>query len=49
VAQGTPIDLPLAISIAPLQLPPASRCVWQFVIDGEAHPAWQVAFSVRAA
>ncbi len=48
VAQGTPIDLPLAISVAPLQLPAASRCVWQFAIDGEAHPAWQVAFSVRA-
>ncbi|CAN5746218.1 hypothetical protein BH20ACT1_BH20ACT1_10160 [soil metagenome] len=47
LAQGTPIDLPLAISIGPLQLPPATRCVWQLAIDGEADPLWQVAFSVR--
>lgn len=48
MAVGTPIDLPLAISIAPFPLPPATRCVWQFAIDGEADPAWQVAFTVRA-
>ncbi len=47
MAQGTPIDLPLAITIGPLQLPPGTRCVWQLTIDGEADPAWQVAFSVR--
>ena len=48
LAQGTPIDLPLAISIGPLPLPPGTRCVWQLAIDGEADPAWQVAFSVRS-
>lgn len=49
VALGTPIDLPLAITIGPLQLPPGTRCVWQLAIDDEADPHWQVAFSVRPA
>ncbi|MBW3611400.1 MAG: hypothetical protein KY438_07705 [Actinobacteria bacterium] len=47
LAPGTPIDLPLAITMAPVPLPPSTRCVWQFAIDGQADPAWQVAFSVR--
>lgn len=49
LAQGSPIDLPLAISIGPLILPAGTRCVWQLTIDGHADPAWQVAFSVRSA
>ncbi|MGI9120008.1 MAG: DUF6941 family protein [Acidimicrobiales bacterium] len=48
LAQGTPIDLPLAISVGPIPLPPGSRCVWQLSIDGQADPAWTLAFDVRA-
>lgn len=49
LASGTPIDLPLAISVAPVPLPPGTRCVWQLSIDGRADPGWQVAFDVRPA
>lgn len=48
LAQGTPIDLPLAIGVGPIPLPPGSRCVWQLSIDGHADPAWALAFDVRA-
>jgi hypothetical protein len=48
LAQGSPIDLPLAITIGPLALPAATRCVWQLTIDGATDPGWRVAFSVRS-
>jgi hypothetical protein len=47
LAQGSPIDLPLAINIGPLKLPAATRCVWQLTIDGATDPGWRVAFGVR--
>ena len=47
VAEGTPIDVPLAISVGPIPLPPGTRCVWRLSIDGVADPNWQVAFDVR--
>ena len=46
---GTPLDLPLAISIGPLPLAPGSRYVWQLSIDGATKSDWQVAFATRAA
>ena len=47
-AQGSPIDLPLAIGIGPISLPPATRCLWRLTIDGQTDPGWQVAFAVRS-
>ena len=47
VAEGTPIDLPLAINFGPLLLPAGRRCVWRLSIDGLSDPDWQVAFDVR--
>ena len=49
VAEGSPIDLPLAIAIGPLSLPPATRCVWRLAIDGTTRPDWQLPFDVRSA
>ncbi len=49
VAEGTPIDLPLAISVGPLPLPPGTRCVWQLTIDGTSDPNWRLAFDIRPA
>jgi hypothetical protein len=49
MAEGSPIDLPLAINIGALALPPGRRCVWRLSIDGDTHPAWQLSFSVRSA
>jgi hypothetical protein len=46
---GTPLDLPLAINLGPLPLPPGGRFVWRLSIDGESDEDWQVAFSTRPA
>src|SRR4051812_1112511 len=37
VAPGTPLDVPLAIQLGPLPLPPGRRYYWQLEIDGETH------------
>jgi hypothetical protein len=44
---GTPIDVPLAVNIGPMPLPPDSRYVWKLSIDGDTNELWQVAFSTR--
>jgi len=44
---GTPLDLPLAITMSPLPLPPGARYVWRLSIDGASHEDWQLAFSTR--
>ena len=49
VKPGTPIDLPIALRLGPLPLPPAGRFEWRLSIDGEEHPDWRVAFSTRQA
>lgn len=46
---GTPIDVPAAISIGPVQIPPGRRYVWRLSIDGRSEPDWEVAFSTRSA
>jgi hypothetical protein len=46
---GTPLDLPLAISMSALSLPPDGRYVWQLSIDGESSEDWRLAFSTRPA
>jgi len=46
---GTPIDIPAAINIGPVQLAPGRRYVWRLSIDGQSEPDWEVAFSTRAA
>jgi len=40
---GTPLDVPLALSVGPLPLPPG-RYLWRFSIDGETREDWQVPF-----
>ncbi len=46
---GTPIDLPLAVNVAPLPLEPGQRYQWQLSIDGETDEDWTVGFSTRPA
>jgi len=46
---GTPLDLPLAITMSPLPLPPGGRYVWRLSIDGASQEDWQLAFSTRPA
>jgi hypothetical protein len=49
IKPGTPIDVPLAINVGPLPLPPGSRYEWRLSIDGESHEDWRLAFSTRSA
>jgi hypothetical protein len=49
VPPGTPIDLPLAINLGPLPLPPGGRYTWRFTVDGESEPAWVLSFTTRPA
>ncbi|HVE12261.1 MAG TPA: hypothetical protein VNI01_02595 [Elusimicrobiota bacterium] len=46
---GVPIDLPFAVNLGPLPLPPGGRFVWRLTIDGKSEDDWQAAFSTRAA
>lgn len=46
---GTPISLPLAISLGPLPIPPGQRYIWKLYINGETRDTWQVAFNKCAA
>jgi hypothetical protein len=47
VRTGTPLDLPLAINLAPLPLRPNSRYVWRCFINDTTLDEWQVSFSTR--
>jgi hypothetical protein len=44
---GIPLDLALAINLAPLPLPPNSRYVWRCFINDDFKEEWQVSFSTR--
>jgi hypothetical protein len=46
---GTPIGIPLAINLAPLQLEPSSRYEWRLSIHGQTDENWRVTFSTRSA
>jgi hypothetical protein len=42
-----PLDLPIAVTVGPLPLPPGSHFVWQLSIDGQTSEEWQLAFWTR--
>lgn len=44
---GIPIEVPLAVNIAPLPLAAQSRFTWRLTIDGETDEDWQASFSTR--
>ena len=46
---GTPIDLPVAINLAPLPLEPDQRYEWRLWIDEDTQEEWRVGFTVRSA
>lgn len=47
VKPGTPLDVPLALTVPPLQLPPGERFSWELSIDGEHQAGWHLTFSTR--
>jgi hypothetical protein len=46
--EGTPIDVPFAISIPPLALEPGGRYSWELKIDGNTKAEWHLGFTTRA-
>ncbi len=46
IPPGTPLDVPLAITLGPLPLGPG-RYVWRCSIDGETHEDWEASFTKR--
>jgi hypothetical protein len=47
IRPGTPIDMPMAISVGPLALAPGLRYEWRLAIDGESADEWRLPFNVR--
>lgn len=48
ITPGTPIDVPLAVSIPPLPLPPGGRFSWDLTVNGATKDEWHLPFTVRA-
>jgi hypothetical protein len=46
---GTPIDVPLALNVGPMRLPPDSRFEWRLTLDGETGDTWRLPFGTRKA
>lgn len=49
IPEGSPIDLPLAVNLGPIPLPPGSRYTWRLSIDGMQDQAWALGFTTRPA
>jgi len=49
VPAGTPLTVPLALGIPPLDLPAGRRYSWDFTLAGETREDWHLAFSTRGA
>lgn len=49
VPQGTSFNVPLAINVGPMPIPPGARFVWRFTIDGESRDEWRLPFLTRPA
>lgn len=48
VPAGTPLTVPLALTIPPLQLATGERFSWELSLAGETEDDWHLAFSTRA-
>lgn len=47
VSPGTPLDMPLALTMGPLPLM-AGRYLWKLSINNQTQEAWEAAFTVRS-
>ena len=47
IPAGSPVDLPLAINIGPVPLPPGGRYTWRLTIDGQTDASWVLGFTTR--
>lgn len=46
---GTSFNLPIALNLGPVPLPPGGSYVWRFSIDGESRDEWRLPFTTRPA
>ncbi len=46
---GTPLVVPLAINLPPLQLKPDTSYVWKLALDGKSEDGWKRGFYTRPA
>jgi hypothetical protein len=46
---GTLFNVPIAINLGPLPIPPGGRYVWRFAIDGDQRDEWRLPFTTRPA
>jgi hypothetical protein len=46
--RGSMFNIPIALNIGPLAIPPGAGYVWQFWIDGHTQEDWRLPFSTRA-
>ncbi len=46
---GTSFNVPIAINVGPLPIPPGGRYVWRFSLNGESREEWRLPFSTRPA
>jgi hypothetical protein len=44
---GASIDVPIVVSVPPMQLEPGARYTWDLAIDGEHQGGWRLPFSTR--
>lgn len=45
---GTYFNVPIAMNINPMPIPPGGRYVWRFSINGVSQDDWRLPFSTRA-
>jgi len=46
---GTPFNVPIAINLVAIPIPPGGRFVWKFSINDESRDDWRLPFSTRPA
>ena len=44
---GISLDVPLAVDLGTVTVPPGGRYVWKLTVDGVGQESWQVAFTCR--
>jgi hypothetical protein len=49
VRAGTPLNVPIAINLGGVPIPPDGRYVWRFSINGQSRDDWRLSFSTRPA
>lgn len=44
---GAPLDVPIAVNLPPLPVPPGGRYEWRLTVDGQENADWALGFTTR--